>query len=171
MMTTYTNLYFKYPQSSHHLMELGFIPLSSKADNTYYKYRFPVEYWKRKNGAYVPTLFCVLTTDTESMKVMVDVKTLQDDFYPDFYTQEYGNPQPLLERIQTKIDKELTKLKIVEKKPRRKRSQNNDGEGSQTTRRPDRGSKSTSKKVSRRRTGKTDNGSRTGMGWKDIQEV
>ena len=168
MMTTYTNLYFKYPQTLHHLTELGFIPLSSRKDETYFKYRFPVCFWDRKDGSHMPTLFCILTADLSTNHVLVDVKTLQDMFYADFYTQEYGNPQPLLGRIQKRIDKELLKLKIIEKKPKKVKESRHDRTRSKDNRKSDRKSSGSSKEVLQGQKSTRNTRSRTKVSGKDI---
>lgn len=170
-MNNYTNLYFKYPQNIFHLEELGFKILSSCDGDTYLTYRFPCEYWHRKNGAYVPTLFCTLTVSTDTWHVIVDVRTIQDDYYPDFYSQEYGNPEPLLGNVRKRIDKELAKLKIVEKKkPRKKKGVDDDERKATGSRESNTRTARPIKRRQNRQTGENDTGNGTKTSWKSFQK-
>lgn len=115
MTTTYNNLYFKYPLTLTYLQELGFKPLSSAEEN-YLTYRFGVEFWEKSDKTYTPTLFCTFTVNVETWEVKVDVRTLLNNFYPDFYSEEANKDNPLMERIHRRINSKLKELNIVRKK-------------------------------------------------------
>ena len=147
---TYTNLYFKYPKSHEQLQELGFSYLGSSEDGRFYSYRFPIHYWKKSDGSSTPTLFCILTHNTETGKVIVDVKTTLDLPYPDFYHVEYGNPQPFLGQIHKKINLRLKDLGIIDKTVHKKRG-NYDKTRSKSNRRLDRRSANAGERLLRER--------------------
>ena len=170
-MTDYTNLYFAHPVSNSRLMELGFIPSSTRDGNntcTYYECRFPVCYWKRKTGQYSPTLFCTLTLNTETWHVLADVKTLDNNYYAAFYSQEYGGYQPLLGEIHRRINKKLDEFHIVDGNKKKRRSKNDDESRSKENRRPNSRSRESNQTASKRRESQRYTRSRTKVSWKNV---
>ncbi len=122
----YLDLYFTSPITFKRGEELNLRPIytldpyNQEEKTKYYKYKFPLIFWTKKDGIKIPTLFCELTINTFDWKVMVDVKKPSGETYAYFYcteiTKENKNKHKLLIQIHKTIHEELDKLGIIHRK-------------------------------------------------------
>lgn len=122
MNQQYKNLYLLTPKTPAQLSNLNFTYLDESDGVKYYQYRFPIEFWFKKDGGAVPTLFATFTLNSYTWEITVDVKTLNNGYYAAFYNQEFGIHQPLLGRIRRRINKKLDELQIIQRKVGKKTS-------------------------------------------------
>lgn len=154
MTLTSTTLTFISPPTIAKLESLGFTYLDSSDGVKYYTYRFPVEFYKNAENRYIPTLFAILTANSDTGEVLVDVKTLRGIYYADFYQVRLDkkNEQmyPMLIRIYKRINDKLKEFNIVGEKVHRtshRKDKTNDKRRSQEDRKQDYRSASRSKQV------------------------
>lgn len=88
-------------------------------------YSFPVLTWKR-----VPTLICKVVLSRDKDFVCVNVVDAFGDMYSPYYSQEYGQYDKYIQRVDRKILYKLKSLGIIEnkiknKEKKRKRYENN----------------------------------------------
>ena len=151
--TNLTTLTFISPPTIAKLESLGFTYLDSSDGTKYYSYRFPVEFYKNAENRYIPTLFAILTVNSDTGEVLVDVKTLKGIYYADFYQVHLDkkNEQmyPMLIRIYKRINDKLKEFNIVGEKVHKnnRKDKTDDKRRSQENRKQDYRSASRSKQV------------------------
>lgn len=122
-MESITNQKFKMKNiSSKKLSSLGFRQSSKPDDNnTYYTYKFSAY----KNDSET-VLWGQITICLETNAITVDVYNIDYTTYRPFYFTEYGNYEPLLNKINSNIMGVFKKLDIVEVKKKRKKNEDKD---------------------------------------------
>jgi len=170
----YRNLYLTAPITPKRAEEFNLRSIMGEDSIKYYKYRFPVCYWEKNDGSRMPTLFCTFTIDTFDWHINVDVTTLEDTYYADFYcaviTHKNKDQYPMLCNIHEIIQKELQKFGVTQRKEVKDEVQNNDKNKSKTDRRSDKGLGSTGKRVLRERKCKADTTNRTRVPREDVHK-
>ena len=155
----YMNLFFFSPLTNDRVKELKLHPVylsDNPEDKTlYYKYRFPILFWERKDGSRTPTLYCELTINAHyDNKVILNVVKPSEETYAYFYCTEVTNLNrflhPMLICIHKAIHKELKRLGIGHKKELRGNKYDN-RTGVQKTRRTKMGNSIPDKKIQRRK--------------------
>ena len=143
----YKNLYLKTPITTKRAEELNLRPVvtlnydsleTKESKITYYKYRFPVVYWERKDGFNMPTLFCEITIDSYDWRIIVDVKNVSGQTYADFYCSDLKDPKqksirPMLSKVVKIINKELNKLDVYVKKNKERKKRDGSTVGKSIT--------------------------------------
>ena len=158
----YNNLYLKNPLSKDKIKELNlysvYLTDSLNDKNVYYKYRFPVLFWEKKDKTKIPTLFCELTINSQSpYKVIVDCKKPSKETYAYFYCTEITTINrfihPMLIQIHKTIQTKLKELGIVHGKKELKGEKNDNKRRIQKTRKTKMGNPIPNKQIQRRNTG------------------
>ena len=102
---------YKLPKPNiNKLSELGFRydrKLSTSEQAVYY-YKFPVLKYKEYT-----TLECEISINTSNEYVDINVYDENGNMYFPFYHNEYGNHEPLIKKINKKINSELKRIGIV----------------------------------------------------------
>ena len=160
----YNNLYFKDPLSKEKIKELKLYPVyltdNSNDKNIYYKYRFPILFWEKRDKTRIPTLFCELTINSQKpYKVIVDCKKPTKDTYAYFYCTEITATNrfihPMLIQIHKTIQNKLKELGIAHNRKELRElrgKENDDRTGIQEVRKSEMGYSGTDKQIQRRKT-------------------
>lgn len=112
----YSNLFIYPPLTSDRANELNFRPVYLENNTLYYKYRFPILFWERKDKTKVPTLFCKLSINTTNNSVRIDAVKPSGESYAYFYCTEVTvnnkDSHSMLISIHQNIQNKLRKLNI-----------------------------------------------------------
>lgn len=156
----YMKLFFFSPLTSDRANELNFRPVYLENNTLYYRYRFPILFWEKKDKTKIPTLFCELSINTTNNSVRVDVVKPSNESYAYFYCTEVTinnkNSHSMLINIHQNIRNKLKKLNIksITEKNNHKKGGNNDNTPRiQKTRKSKMGNSIPNKQIQRRNTG------------------
>ena len=112
----YSNLFIYPPLTSDRANELNFRPVYLENNTLYYKYRFPILFWEKKDKTKVPTLFCELSINTTNNSVRIDAVKPSGESYAYFYCTEVTvnnkDSHSMLINIHQNIQNKLRKLNI-----------------------------------------------------------
>lgn len=112
----YKQLFFDLPLTNDRANELNFRPVYLENNTLYYKYRFPILFWEKKDKTKVPTLFCELSINTTNNSVRIDVVKTSGESYAYFYCTEVTvnnkDSHSMLISIHQNIQNKLKKLNI-----------------------------------------------------------